>query len=253
MKSSQRLWTRDELIQAISLYVKIPFGKLHHRNPEIISLAKKIDRTPGSVSYKLVNLASLDPTLKLRGIKGASNASKLDKEVWDEFYGRWEILAQFDFELNREIKASPSSQDILTIPLEGKEKESLVRVRVNQQFFRKMVLAAYDGSCCITGINHPSLLVAGHISPWGDDEKNRMNPRNGIAINALHDRAFEFGLLTILPDYSIRVSGEIKELYDGETIDSFFKPFDGKKIREPQRFPPDPEFLYYHSTQKFIQ
>ena len=49
------------------------------------------------------------------------------------------------------------------------------------------------------------MLVAGHIVPWAADAQNRLNPRNGIAINALHDKAFENGLLTITPDYTIRV------------------------------------------------
>jgi len=29
-------WTRDELILAINLYCKTPFGKIHMRNPEFI-------------------------------------------------------------------------------------------------------------------------------------------------------------------------------------------------------------------------
>jgi putative restriction endonuclease len=64
MKEGQRLWTRDELILAINLYSKLPFGKMHSRNPEVINLAKFINRTPGSVAFKLVNFASFDPNLK---------------------------------------------------------------------------------------------------------------------------------------------------------------------------------------------
>ena len=47
---------------------------------------------PSSVALKLVNFASLDPSLKARGIKGASNASKLDNEIWSEFFNHWDIL-----------------------------------------------------------------------------------------------------------------------------------------------------------------
>ncbi len=43
--------------------------------------------------WKLGNLASFDPILQKRGIKGARNASKLDKLVWNEFYNNWEDLA----------------------------------------------------------------------------------------------------------------------------------------------------------------
>lgn len=92
MKKGEKLWTRDELILAINLYCKIPFGRLHRLNPEIINLADLIGRTPSAVAYKLVNFASLDPSLKARGIKGASNASNLDKEIWKEFFNSWDEL-----------------------------------------------------------------------------------------------------------------------------------------------------------------
>ena len=73
MKEGQKHWTKDELILAINLYCKLPFGKMHGRNPEIIQLANFIGRTPSSIALKLGNFASFDPTLKERGIKGASN------------------------------------------------------------------------------------------------------------------------------------------------------------------------------------
>lgn len=92
MKKGQRLWTRDELTLAINLYSKLPFGKMHSRNPEVISLAKFINRTPGAVAFKLANFASFDPSLKQRGIKGASNAGNLDQVVWKEFYNNWDYV-----------------------------------------------------------------------------------------------------------------------------------------------------------------
>ena len=90
MKSGQSHWTREELILAINLYCKIPFGRMHHGNPLIIEFANLIGRTPSSVTFKLGNFASFDPSLRARGIKGAVNASKLDKEIWDEFYRDWD-------------------------------------------------------------------------------------------------------------------------------------------------------------------
>ena len=63
-------WTRDELLVALNLYHKLTFGQLHARNPVIMALADKLERGANSVAMKLCNLASLDPALKLRGIKG---------------------------------------------------------------------------------------------------------------------------------------------------------------------------------------
>src|SRR5207248_7013538 len=63
---------------------------MHNRTPEIRELAALIDRTPGSIARKLGNFASFDPTLRARGIGGLPNASKLDAEIWNEFYNNWD-------------------------------------------------------------------------------------------------------------------------------------------------------------------
>jgi putative restriction endonuclease len=69
----RRSWTRNELILAFNLYCQIPFGRIHIRNPEIIALAARLQRSPSAVSWKLANLARLDPTLAKRNIKGATH------------------------------------------------------------------------------------------------------------------------------------------------------------------------------------
>ena len=190
-------WTREELIIAFNLYCKIPFGKIHIHNPEIISLAKILDRTPSALSWKLANFARLDPFLQKKNIVGASHGSKLDTEIWNEFNNNWDKLA-FESERLLAQKIGKSVEDISEIeisdlPKTGKERETTVKVRVNQNFFRKTVLAAYSFKCCITGLDVPELLNASHIIPWSKDEANRMNPRNGLCLNAIHDRAFDRG------------------------------------------------------------
>ncbi len=246
MKEGQKLWTRDELILAINLYCKTPFGKLDARNPNVINLANLIGRTSNSVAFKLVNFASLDPTLKARGIKGASNASKLDKQIWEEFFQNWNILP-YESELLLANFQKTSVEKInnieeIELPKEGKTREQLVKVRVNQSFFRKSILAAYNNTCCITGIQQSEFLIAGHIKPWSVDEKNRLNPSNGIAINALHDKAFEIGLLTITPDFKIKISSKLYKEKKKTSIEEYFLQYDKKEIILPSRFLPSEEF-----------
>ena len=251
MQTGQRLWTREELILAINLYCKIPFGKLHKGNPEIIHLSNLIGRTASSVAYKLVNFASLDPSLKARGIKGASNSSKLDKEIWEEFYLNWEEAAFESEKLLANFEEKGLDElDTRFQQTEGKEIESTIKVRVNQSFFRKTILASYNYKCCITGIDQPELLIAGHIKPWNLDEKNRLNPRNGLAMNNLHDTAFENGLLTISPDYKILISHELKKS-NNTSVTEYFLKYDKKEIILPSKFLPDPEFLKYHNDERF--
>ncbi len=254
MKEGQKLWTRDELILAINLYCKLPFGKLHRSNPDVVQLSKLIGRTPNSVAFKLVNFASFDPTLKARGIKGASNASKLDQEIWNEFYNHWDQLP-FESEKLRAKYMNQTIEELNEInlddlPKEGKTRMQTVKVRVNQNFFRRMVLSSYDFKCCITGIPNQELLVAGHIRPWGIDEKNRMNPQNGLALNALHDKAFENGLITILPNLTIKISSILKK-QKSEAVRDYFLNYDNQSIQIPRRFIPAKEFLEYHNDERF--
>ncbi|NUO00672.1 MAG: HNH endonuclease [Saprospiraceae bacterium] len=255
MKEGQKLWMRDELILAINLYCKLPFGKLHYRNPDIIHLSNLIGRTPGSVAFKLVNFASLDPSLQARGIKGASNTSKLDKQIWDEFFSNWDTLPYESEVLLAKFEKKPieviNQISEAELPKEGKERVQLVKVRVNQSFFRSAILASYNSTCCVTGMQQPEFLVAGHIRPWSLDEKNRLNPRNGILMNALHDKAFEHGLITIDQDYRIRVSSVLMKQKKLTSVEDNFIKYQGREIQLPDRFLPDIEFLNYHNQERF--
>jgi putative restriction endonuclease len=254
MKKGQKLWTREELILAINLYCKLPFGRLHRSNPQVIKLSELIGRTSSSVAYKLVNFASLDPSLKKRGIKGASNASKLDKVIWDEFYNDWNKLP-FESEKLLAKLENKSIEELSEINLnelpKGKTREQTVKVRVNQSFFRSSILASYNNTCCITGITQPELLIAGHIKPWSLDTENRLNPRNGIAINALHDKAFENGLITITPEYRIKVSTGLLKEKKTEALEKYFFQYENREIILPSKFLPDISFLKYHNENRF--
>jgi putative restriction endonuclease len=256
MKPGQNLWTRTELLLAINLYYKLTFGQLHSRNPAIIQLAAILGRTPGAVAMKLGNLASLDPSLSQAGM---SNGGQLDKQVWNEFHADWagqafeseRLLAEAQHITLEEVAAE--YKPLPPMPA-GRVKEQLINVRVNQQFFRKTIMAAYDNTCCVTGLRQPALLVAGHIKPWSEDVDNRMNPRNGLALNALHDRAFELGLFTIRPDnYLIEVAPSVRasKRPDAEAAVALLGRFHGQALRLParQQLLPDPEFLAWHRAK----
>lgn len=249
-------WSREELIIAFNLYCKTTFGRIHNRNPEIIFLAKIIGRTPSAVSWKLANFARLDPSLKERSIAGASHGSKKEIEVWDEFNDDWEALA-FESEKLLAQLSDLAVEEVAEVaeeylPREGKERERLVRSRVNQQFFRKTVLTAYENRCCITGLPMLELLTASHIVPWKSDPNNRINPHNGLSLNALHDRAFDRGLLTITTNYEVKLSREIKDLTQDSVTNEFLIRYEGAAINLPTRFVPDKIFLERHRDEIFL-
>lgn len=247
--NERKLWNRQELMLAINLYCKTPFGRLHKGNPDIIRLAELLGRTPSALAWKLVNFASIDPSLQARGIKGAQNSSKLDKKIWEEFYNSWENLA---FESEMLLFETIQQKTLLEEKeiKEGKEKERTVKTRVNQSFFRSTLLASYNNKCCITGITNTEFLIASHIVPWSIDRNNRLNPRNGILINALHDKAFEYGYITISIDYKVLVCNELLKSKETASIE-YFKNIHNQNLILPSRFLPDIEFIKYHNQEKF--
>ncbi|MGK2932051.1 MAG: HNH endonuclease, partial [Solirubrobacterales bacterium] len=101
-------------------------------------------------------------------------------------------------------------------------------VRLHQRRFRKKVLRAYNEHCLICRLREPGLLDASHIV--GDaDAKGVASVSNGVALCAIHHRAFDGMLLTIDPDYKVRVSERLLEDEDGPMLEHGIKDFHGKK------------------------
>lgn len=250
---SKNYWTREEEIIVFNLYCKIPFQKSSKSHPDVIKIANLIGRTPSAVNMKIGNFGSFDNNLKKKGIVGLAHASKLDKEIWDEFNGKWDDLAFKSEEIIAKLqsKSIESVIDDEAIPL-GAVRTATVKQRVNQTFFRKTVLSSYDSACCIIGLNTPALLISSHIKPWKDStDHEKTNPCNGLCLNALHDKAFDKGLITITPDFTIHVSHRITDIYDGRTVDLYFNAYHRKKIRLPEKFIPKKEFLEFHNDMVF--
>lgn len=248
-------WTRDETLAALHVYFQLSFGQLHQRNPLIQQLAAWIGRTPGSVALKLVNFASLDPQVRASGRAGMSNASNLDRLIWIELNEDWDLVAGEAAHVyehyGTEHGVKPGSDVVEEVPeiAEGKTVTATVKVRVNQARFRRAVLASYTARCCISGLAVPQLLIASHIVPWSMDAKNRLNPQNGLCLSALHDKAFDVGMITVLPNYTVQVSKRLM----GADLDDFTKQalakYDGCAIALPERFKPNASFLAAHASR----
>lgn len=242
---TRRLWTKEEEIVVFNLYCKIPFKSSSKFHPDVIRIANIIGRTPSAVNMKIGNFGRLDPNLKNKNISGLTNGSKLDEEVWNEFNNNWDKLAYESEQLIAKYENNTVLEED-NIP-SGKERITSIKQRVNQNFFRKAVLSSYNCCCCITGLSNPELLIASHIKPWrSSNENEKTNPTNGLCLNALHDKAFDKGFLTVDENYFIHISSEIKDCFNGETVERYFKYYDNKKIALPDRFMPNKKFLIYH-------
>lgn len=247
-------WTREQTIVALNLYCKIPFNKVSSKHPDIIRIAKIIGRTPNSVKMKIGNFGSFDPELKKRGIVGLGNTSKLDEIVWKEFNNNWDNLAYESEVLISKFTNQPleknSEINIADIPA-GKQREAIIKARINQSFFRSTILSSYNLKCCITGLSIPDLLVASHIIPWSKDEKNRLNPHNGLCLNSIHDKAFDKGFITVSADYKIKVSKYFNDFRKEKAVADLFLKYENQSIILPDKFLPSKEFLEYHHKNIF--
>lgn len=245
-------WSHQQLLVAFNLYCQMPFGKMHSRNPEIIKYAELIGRTPSALAMKLTNIASLDPAITSTGRKGLRGASAADKTMWEEMQADWELFAiksqQAMIALGAVTEFGVTSDEI--IDYTGNNKTVQTTTRIGQDFFRRSVLSAYDFRCCITGLAIPKLLIASHIVPWRIDATNRLNPKNGLCLSMLHDKAFDIGIITIAEDMTVKVSSQYTT-----DADHFFKlallSYEGKAITLPEKFQPHKEFLDYHRQYVF--
>lgn len=253
---TRKLWTRDELILAFNLYLKIPFGKIHHTAKEVIELSDLMkDRNPNAVSMRLSNFASVDPFHQKRGVAGLKGGIKQVQPIWDEFHDNKEELIFESERILAEIQRTSIEnkyENILegTDKLEGETKLREVKTRVNQNVFRQIILANFNNKCTVTGFDNPDFLIASHIMPWSKDKENRLNPQNGLLLNNLHDKAFENGYLAIDKNYKILICSDFLKSED-KFVQNYFVVFHKKEIELPKRFLPDVQFLEKHIDERF--
>ena len=255
MKRYGSKWTHDESVLALGLYFQMPFVKIRSSAPEIVALAKLMGRSSASLSMKMDNFGRFDPSLSIKGITGLKNGSKLDRQVWDEFANRREDLALLYHELVQKLKGGDTLADdeaIKTPP--GMDGIRLAQYRINQSFFRKSVLSAYEYSCCITGLTDTRLLIASHIKPWAkcNSGNERTDATNGLCLNALHDKAFDKGLITIDNDFKVVISRVLKDAIPHDTFVDYFVRYEGKRINLPSRGKPSESYLSYHREHIFL-
>jgi putative restriction endonuclease len=237
-------WTKEELISAYNLYCKIPVNEINSQNLQIINFAELLSKTTREVAKRFKNFSKLDASINV-----LENVEQEDISTWNLFNNDWEKSV---FESEKNILNFENKLNKITYIPKGKEREIIVKTRVNQSFFRTAVLTSYQNKCCITGLPLVEMLNASHIIPYRDsDENNKLNPHNGLCLNALHDRAFDRGFITVTTDYKVKISESLNNFLDNKSVENYFLFFKDKKIHLPNRFLPEREFLEYHNKRIF--
>jgi len=110
-------------------------------------------------------------------------------------------------------------------------------------------LDSCTATCCMSGLRVPQLPVAIPIVPWSLDTQNRLNTSNGLCLSALHDRAYDQGLITVLPDFTIRVGEALRHAELDPFAQSSLAQCEGQAVRLPERLRPAPAFLEAHARR----
>ncbi|MDY0014018.1 MAG: HNH endonuclease [Rhodocyclaceae bacterium] len=99
--------------------------------------------------------------------------------------------------------------------LEGQDVDAIVKRRVGQGVFRKLLLEQFGGACCMTGLANLRLLIASHIVPWSKSEPaQKLASDNGLLLSASMDALFDKGLISFSDNGGILIGDEL----DAETI-----------------------------------
>lgn len=193
------------------------------------------------------------PLVYFHGIVPGKYLATWPVYVVDDDPARLSVLVAVDHPRLPEVAAgleegSPSSGD----ELGGDEFKELrrryataqVRVRLHQRIFRERVLEAYRRQCAFCRLRHEELLEAAHIIP-DTDAQGEPAVRNGLALCALHHRAFDRYFIGVTPDYTIEVRPDLLEEKDGPTLVYGLQALHGQRLYVPRdkKLRPDRDLL----------
>lgn len=208
-------------------------GSTLHRAPPIVhELAKLFVRPPGSITSKMMNLdgsranagsqewrffveLAADPE-RFPPLYNVVVLAARDMGVTPEMLPDFLAIEGVDeMDLLGQDELSPRTLATVVEVKAAKQRAKLLAseadtmrlveqtVRLGQHRFARDVLANYQHTCAFCGFAPHSipgnrLLVASHIKPWAvSDDRERLDPLNGVAACPTHDAAFDTGLITV--------------------------------------------------------
>lgn len=125
------------------------------------------------------------------------------------------------------------------------QRQALVDARLGQGGYRNRLLALWGNQCAVTGTGLLNVIIASHAMPWQKaNDKQRLDPCNGLPLIATLDKLFDAGLIAFDP-----ATGEMKVspvLSDNERKLMGVPASLRKKLTRPQAL-----YLRYHLENKF--
>lgn len=119
-----------------------------------------------------------------------------------------EYISRYNLTLSSYISNINTNLELLN----GSEKHTLVKTRVNQNKFRTLLLEKYSSNCCLCHNAFEPILVASHIKPWSvSDSNEKVNPSNRLLLCATHDKLFDLGYIAFSDTGNIMVSSHLSQ------------------------------------------
>jgi len=158
--------------------------------------------------------------------------------LYDALYPVWLAAEepeqhQFVLALDEDLRAWRPGLEALPHDPMRRLAERLVRVRLHQPVFRKRVIVAYERRCALCRLGHTELLDAAHIRR--DAAGGEPIVPNGIAMCAIHHRAFDANILGVDPRYRIEIRGDVLTELDGPTLRHALQGLHGEILALPRR------------------
>ncbi len=261
-----------------------------HRVPEPVpELARLFSRSPSSVLEKMRNLNGSRPhggrwdvlagaalrddparfSRLYRVLVHAARGEGIRRERLPDFLGLEDggelaLLGQEELDLSVVEEAMRLVITRMTADDGWQERETeqvvLGAVRVGQHVFARNVLANCSNQCVFCGFSPAKfggkkLLLAGHIKPWKDStQRERLDPRNGLAACPAHDVAFDTGMITVNGGLRIHLAAS---LADAVQADPLARQFYGQPPLRPalllpaRGHPPARKYLDWHRENIF--
>lgn len=184
-----------------------------------------LDRA-GLISYPAKMQAQITPegaSVLASGVTSLALSDLMQFPSFIEFHTSQKTKQAME-RLSKAIEATEPFEPTNLVDARKRILASIVR-RQGQYRFRKVLLAAYRRSCCVTGCDTEAVLDAAHIVPYKGPETNHV--QNGLLLRSDLLTLFDLGLIAIdTEDYSVLVS---LSLMNGE-----YGLLAGKKLRLPK-------------------
>ena len=168
-----------------------------------------------------------------------------------------------DFQLVRDVPALPPAtpdpfdnaedpgldpdflETLETGDLTRTEKETLIRLRVGQGWFREKLIERWNG-CSVSEVRSHALLVASHVKPWSQCESRteRLSPANGLLLTPNLDKLFDRGFVTFDDRSKLVISNKL-----GSAERALFGIGQNSKLR--MVFPDMKPYLEWHRERVF--